>query len=315
MKSIRLSLGTFIALTLLLATSMPAYAWDIEEDTYSSDDASGENTSSEDTSLDSTETESSGRYGDTEEEEALPSPPPVMEDDDEEDLYPKKRRPPPSREEDDEDGWEPAGNYQGGGHSRGARQRQDDDEDDGASSSNSFFGKKSLGLTAELTLGGLFRQGSLGSLESKFGLGLSVSWNLGRMLFDPELKILHRGLWIELAWLHPFSASGEEGTEMTRVTQSQNNFTLSAIFGYPLWRLLLYGKLGPALYIGGLNYDIDGSTGHWTLLRGGIVYGIGAHTMFFLNDTIGLSGRIELLGHRRHYYNDLQFTVSLGAAF
>ena len=320
MSSARLTLPC--ALTLLLASTTAAHAWDVEEDSYSSgngDDgaySTGELPPSADEgapppplSDDSdSESESDG------EPEALPPPPPPLDDaEGDEDLYPRKRPAPSSydEEEEDDDGWAPAGAQRYG---EAARQEVPEDEGD-SPTDRSFFGAKNLGLTAELTLGGLFRQGSLGSLEGKFGLGLAVSWNLGRMLFDPELKLLHKGLWLELAWLHPFSAGGEEGTEMTRVTQSQNNLSLAVIFGYPVWRLLPYVKFGPALYVGGLDYDVDGSKGSWTVARGGVVYGIGVHSMFFLSDAVGLSGRIELLGHRRYYYNDLQLTVGLGAAF
>lgn len=319
-----------LAFTCLFAAQPSAHAWDVEEDGYASDEGvSSEYSSFEadtgtlpETTSEDAPVERRNDSGDSDrmegEAEAPPPPLPPADDDDGEDLYPERRRTPAYDEsgEDDDDGWAPLGTQrhgEGAGRDRG--HRADGEADRSPTADNSYFSKRNLGLTAELTLGGLFRQGSLGALESKFGLGLSVSWNLGRMIFDPDLWLLHKGLWIELAWLHPFGASGEAGTEMTRVTQSQNNLSLSVMFGYPLWRLLLYGKLGPALYVGGLNYDVDGSEGHWSVVRGGVVYGVGVHTMFFFNDAIGLSGRIELIGHRRHYYNDLQFTVSVGAAF
>lgn len=317
-----------LAFTCLFAAQPSAHAWDVEEDAYSPDEGiSSEYSSfgadtgaapeaaSDDAPMEQQEAQTEGGGG---EAEAPPPPlPPVEDDYDDEELYPKRRHAPAydDRGEEDDDGWVPLGAPSRGEDARRGGSQPDDEGDGDAPPDNSYFGKKSIGLTAELTLGGLFRQGSLGALESKFGLGLSVSWNLGRMLFDPDLWLLHKGLWIELAWLHPFGAGGEEGTETTRVTQSQNNLSLSVMFGYPLWRLLIYGKLGPALYVGGLDYDVAGSQGHWSVVRGGVVYGVGVHTMFFLSEVIGLSGRVELLGHRRHYYNDLQFTVSVGAAF
>lgn len=320
-----------LALSILFS-ALPAiaHAWEVEDDAY----APEEGVSSEYQSFEASDDpdgaealpadmpgghdeEGAGSASDV---DVIAPPPPPLDDGEEEDLYPQRRRAPAyddAAEEDDDDGWTPLGAQRSGeGERRGhGAEDEEEEEDGGSATASSFFGKKNIGLTAELALGGLFRQGSLGALEPKFGLGLSVAWNLGRMIFDPDLRFLHRGLWIELAWLHPFGAGGEEGTEMTRVTQSQNNLSLSVMLGYPLWRLLLYGKLGPALYIGGLNYDVDGSKGHWSVVRGGLVYGVGVHSMFFFNDAIGLSGRVELIGHRRHYYNDLQLSVSLGAAF
>jgi hypothetical protein len=303
-------LNLVLVLAFVLGVSLPAQAWDVEEDSYSSSPSSSDSDPAPFESRDGDENDGASSDGDSR------SAPALLEDEnteEEEESYFKDRRTTSSQYDDEDDGelW---------GDIRPQNDEpQEDDRDEYGFPLSSYFNKKNLGMTAELTLGGYFRQSSLGDLDAKFGLGISVGWNLGRMLFDPELTLLHRGLWLEFSWLHPFSAGGDEGTKLTRVTQSQDNLSLAVIFGYPLWRLLLYGKLGPALYVGSVDYDIGyatgTSTGSWSVVRGGLVYGIGVHTMFFFHDVIGLSGRIELTGHRRQYYNDLQFTVSLGAAF
>lgn len=259
-------------------------------------------------------------------------PAPAVEEMEEDDasLYPAnhpRRRQRLDDDDDDGDGWI------GVGQTRAPR--QEDDGGDGDSSDSreserggtidesqdyepwfgeSFFNAQHIGLSAELALGGYFRQGSMGGLEGKFGLGLSVAWNMGRLFFDRG-TFLNKGLWLELSWLHPFSASGEEGTDMVKVTQSQHDLALAAMVGYPIWRLLVYGKVGPSMYVGSLDYDVGGSTASWSMVRGGLVYGVGVHSMFFVCDPVAVSARVELLGHRRSYYNDLQLTLKLGVAF
>ena len=332
---------TTLALTSLFAAAPLAHAWEVEDDGYAEtgadsdysalDDHAGDSNS--DSASDDTVNDTHAATSDEEqpaeesdgETDAPPPLPPVEDDYDDEDLRPKRRHAPSYDDHGDEDadGWAPIGGRAsdrdeddwGGPERRHGRERDDEEEDDSDSTASSFFGPRNIGLTAELTLGSLFRQSSFGSLDPKFGLGLAVSWNMGRMLFDPDLWLLHKGLWLELSWLMPFGIVDEEGTETTRVTQSQHNLSLSLMFGCPLWRLLVYGKVGPSLYVGGLTYDVDGSQGNWSVLRGGVVYGVGVHTMFFVTEAFGLSARIELLGHRRHYYNDLQFSLNLGAAF
>ena len=258
-----------------------------------------------------------------------------QDDDDDADLYPKKRgsqrwdrRSDRDDDDDDKDGW------LGIGETREPVADDDDDEDKqqaqrsssgrGKSSNapwfgESFFDERHIGLTAELTLGGYFRQSSMGDLDGKFGFGLAASWNLGRMFFEHDsdsfFSFLNRGLWIQLSWLHPFDASGQTGTDAVQVSQSQHNLSLTAMVGYPLWRLFVYGKLGPSLYVGSLEYDVMGSKASWSVVRGGITYGVGVHTMFFVCDVVALSARLELLGQKRSYYNDLQLTLNLGVGF
>ena len=333
---------TTLALTSLFAAAPLAHAWEVEDDGYAEtgadsdysalDDHAGDSNSDSasddtvnDTHVATSDEEQPAEESDGETDAPPPPLPPVEDDYDDEDLRPKRRHAPSYDDHGDEDadGWAPIGGRAsdrdeddwGGPERRHGRDRDDEEEDDSDSTASSFFGPRNIGLTAELTLGSLFRQSSFGSLDPKFGFGLAVSWNMGRMLFDPDLWLLHKGLWLELSWLMPFGIVDEEGTETTRVTQSQHNLSLSLMFGCPLWRLLVYGKVGPSLYVGGLTYDVDGSQGNWSVLRGGVVYGVGVHTMFFVTEAFGLSARIELLGHRRHYYNDLQLSLNLGAAF
>ncbi len=315
--------AALLALVLSLAAPVSAYAWDVDED----DDNNSSYSGSSDTS-DSND-DSSGGHDDSDSNtdadgDSVSSTPVAIQpddsgDDDDSDLYPAKRR---SQDDDsdhdnDDDGWLGAGERRMTAEEEARAEEEEErsrDPENIHAKGGAFFGTSNIGLTGEFSLGGYFRQGPMGSLNARFGLGVSINWNMGKLLFDSDF-FLNKALWLQLAWFTPLSASGDTGTDTVKVTQNQHNVTLAVLVGYPVWRLFIYGKFGPGLFVGKLDYDIDGSTASWGIVRGGIVYGVGVHTMHFFTDAIGISARLELTGQRRHYFNDLQLNLNIGLAF
>lgn len=307
-------LAAVMALALSLAAPVSAYAWDVEEDDNNSG-YSGSSDSGDDADGDhDTEADADG---DTVSSTPVAIQPDDAGDDDDSDIYPARRRSSDDDGDHDDDGWLGAGERRMTAEEEEQaeeEERRSKDPENIHAKGGAFFGTSNIGLTGEFSLGGYFRQGSMGSLDAKFGLGVSIGWDMGKLLFDPDF-FLSKALWLQLAWFFPLNASGESGTDMIQVTQNQHNVSLAVLVGYPVWRLFIYGKFGPALYVGKLEYDLDGAVSSWGVVRGGVVYGVGVHTMHFFTDAIGISGRIELTGQRRHYFNDLQLNLNVGLAF
>lgn len=177
--------------------------------------------------------------------------------------------------------------------------------------------EKGLGLGVELMLGlALVDQGTGGS-SACFGFGLDVDWKLGH-LFAPENELLYRGLLVEFSYLH---ASDSAGTNWVQVNGSYHNLAAAILFGYPFTHVLVYGKLGPGLFIMPVEYDVkstyDGASDltSFTGVKGGIVYGVGARADLMLGETLGLASRLEIIRYRRGYLDDTMFLAGVGAVF
>ncbi|MGI5864551.1 MAG: hypothetical protein ACOX6T_21225 [Myxococcales bacterium] len=168
------------------------------------------------------------------------------------------------------------------------------------------------GLAAEVTLGGLLIDDAAGGFRGRFAFGLNFAWQAGR-LFAPEDKLLHKGLFVEASYLYPLASKA--GTDAVRVESGQHNLALAAAFGLPFKLAHVYAKVGPALFIQPVSYDVQGTLTGWTGVKGGVLYGIGARKVHYFNRELGIAGRVEITGIRRHYLNDLQLSASCGVAF
>lgn len=170
------------------------------------------------------------------------------------------------------------------------------------------------GIAAELTLGGLWLSGSTGAASSHFMAGLIVSYQLGRAAFDPETEFLHENLLLELSY--QASATGTSvGTEQVRVNSGVHYLTLDVLFGYPLPPVLFYAKIGPSLVVMPVTYDVQGAATSFTGVKAGLVYGLGVRSNWYFHRFAGFAWRVEFVGYRRGYLDDLMLTVGVGVCF
>lgn len=173
-----------------------------------------------------------------------------------------------------------------------------------------------IGMSAELILGPAFLHSPLPGMSTKFGFGINLSLQLGRYLFAPEWDFLHRNFILELGWLMA-GANTDAGTDEVRVGSGGgvNTLSLAVLFGYPLSDFLIYAKIGPLLSIMSVKYDVQGELSTFTGVKGGLVYGGGARASIYTNDALGIAARIEVLGSRRGYVNDVMLAFGVGVAF
>jgi hypothetical protein len=87
------------------------------------------------------------------------------------------------------------------------------------------------------------------------------------------------------------------------------------LFGYPLEPVFIYGKIGPAMTVTPVTYDVQGSMTSFSGVKGGVVYGVGVRTNLYVTDQIGVAAKLELVRFRRGYLDDTQLVMGLGAAF
>lgn len=173
-----------------------------------------------------------------------------------------------------------------------------------------------IGMTAGIILGPAFLHSPLPGVSTKFGFGLDLSLQLGRYLFAPEWDFLHRNFILELAWLMA-GANSDSGTDEIRVGAGRGVHVLSLalLFGYPLSDFLIYAKIGPLLGIMNVKYDVQGEVNNFTGVKGGVVYGGGVRASIYTTDAVGIAARIEVLGYRRGYLNDVMLAFGAGVAF
>ncbi|HEY3445930.1 MAG TPA: hypothetical protein VGK67_06165 [Myxococcales bacterium] len=170
------------------------------------------------------------------------------------------------------------------------------------------------GIAAEFAFGGLWMSGSTGSATSHFMSGLIISYQIGRAAFAPESEFLHENLILELGY--QASATGTSvGTEQVRVNSASHYLTLDILFGYPLPPVLIYAKIGPALMIMPVTYDVQGAATSFTGVKAGLVYGVGIRSNWYFHRFAGFAWRVELVGYRRGYLDDLMLTVGAGVCF
>jgi len=167
-------------------------------------------------------------------------------------------------------------------------------------------------VAAELMLGAYFLHSPLPGVETRFTMGLNVSWGAGRYLFSPEWEFFHNNLFLEVSYL---ATKASVGTESVQVTSWYHTLSLAILFGYPLDPLLFYAKVGPSMTITPITYDVQGSLTSFSGLKGGVVYGVGVRTNYYVNDNIGIAGRIEIVRFRRGYLDDTMLAFGVGAAF
>jgi hypothetical protein len=169
------------------------------------------------------------------------------------------------------------------------------------------------GLAAELYLGAIFLDDAIDGFRSDFAWGLGLTWQLGHLLFAPENDFLHNGIALEAGYLHPLASN--VGTEEVRVEAGYHDLWLAALVGYPFKHLHVYGKIGPAMCIQPVSYDVQGQLTSWTATKGGLIYGIGTRTTVYLDNNIGIAARIELSRIRRGYMDDTLVSGGIGLAF
>ncbi|MGC4113642.1 MAG: hypothetical protein QM765_03055 [Myxococcales bacterium] len=170
------------------------------------------------------------------------------------------------------------------------------------------------GIAAEFAFGGLWMSGATGGATEHFMSGLLISYQIGRAAFAPEFEFMHENLILELGY-QASATNTSKGSEAVRVNSATHYLTLDVLFGYPLPPVLFYAKIGPALMIMPVTYDVQGGTTSFTGVKGGLVYGVGVRSNWYFHRFAGFAWRVELVGIRRGYLDDLMFTVGAGVCF
>lgn len=279
------------------------------------------------------------RVTSTDDEETPPAPAPrssgVRADPaDEPAPRPRPTEPPPrkSRSDDDEDtGSRRSGKDDDaelrdeadhGAVKRSSRTAEEDLADaDAEDESMAAADEPGHALSFTALLGVAFVDNPIPAVDTRFNLGCSFAWGAGRYIFDPEWEFLHNNFIVDVTWTYAFRTS--TGTDSVRVASDHNTLSLAIAFGYPIpiegatsaSHLLLYGKIGPAMTISSVQYDVQGSAVSFVGVKGGVVYGVGARTNIYLDSTVGLAVQLEVLGYRRGYLNDAQINAGMGVAF
>ena len=169
-----------------------------------------------------------------------------------------------------------------------------------------------LGVAVELTGGLLLVDSARGDFsDNRPGLGVRTTWEFGRSL-DSEL--LREALFADLRWLF---GSLSDGTDFIRGDTRLHYFTLAPAY------LFRFGQSAFGAYVqagGGLAYqntaitvgDVETKVNG---LKPVIQYGIGLRGRPALSRTLHLTLRLEAMGLRRGYANDIYFGGSAGIGF
>ncbi|MBI5543143.1 MAG: hypothetical protein HY901_04600 [Deltaproteobacteria bacterium] len=176
--------------------------------------------------------------------------------------------------------------------------------------------ERGTGGMVELVTGPIFLSSPTGGVTTRGFFGFDVGVNLGRYLFASEWQIFHDGLYLEATYL---GSKASLGTEEVLVESQYHYLSLEVLAGFPItteiFRSLAYLKIGPAMMIMPVTYDVQGNLTDFTGVKGGIVYGIGFRSSMYFAKAVGFSCRLELARYRRGYLDDTLLTVGAGVAF
>ncbi len=232
---------------------------------------------------------------------------------DDEDEAPRRRA-----AEDDEESPGPAPAK--ARHHRTAEEEMGEESRDSAEERLSGLDEPGQGMASGVVTGLMFLDGPTGSVTT-FAMGIDFLANVGRHFFPPEDEFLHNGLYAEFSYLYTWFSDGTTGgggvptNGQVKVRSSLHDLSLAALVGYPLPHVFLYGKLGPVLFFEPVSMSVEGTDTSFTGVKGGLVYGVGARTEFFLTDQVGANLGFELSRFRRSYLNDTMAIFHLDIAF
>jgi hypothetical protein len=167
-------------------------------------------------------------------------------------------------------------------------------------------------IAAELVFGPIFLSNPVKGVTTRGTMGLAVTYGLGRAIFSPEWEFLHNNLFLELSYL---ATKQTVGTSSVQVGAWTHYLSFEVLFGYPFTPVLLYAKIGPALMIMPVSYDVQGQVSGVTGVKAGLVYGIGGRTNIYIGDHVGFAARIEVIRYRRGYLDDTLLIFGVGIAF
>lgn len=170
-----------------------------------------------------------------------------------------------------------------------------------------------FGLGAEGALGATFLQNPVSGMLTGLTGGVYLTYGLGRALFAAEDEFLHNNLLLELSYLGTGTKVGT--AQGVQVGAGTHYLSLGVLFGYPVPPVLFYAKFGPSMIVMPVDYDVQGSVTSFSGIKPGFVYGAGVRLGWYFSRHVGLAARVELLGLRRGYVNDLQLMGGLGLCF
>jgi len=168
------------------------------------------------------------------------------------------------------------------------------------------------GLSFEVLVGPMFLHDSAAGVTTRFSFGLDFTWQFGRLIFSPEWEFLHNNFALDVSW---FYSSQAAGTQEVAVGAQYHFLSLAFMFGFPVSSFFFYGKIGPALTVMPVSYSVDGVQTSFSGVKGGLIYGGGAHMNLYLGDYVGVAASLEVLRFRRQYLDDTLLTLGVGLSF
>jgi hypothetical protein len=170
------------------------------------------------------------------------------------------------------------------------------------------------GFAGEVVFGAMLLDSSRGRFaDPTAGFGLRFTWEAGRFLDSERLQ---ERLWADLRWT---MAGRSEGTELVIGSTSIHYFTVAPAFSLvnfgaaKEYGIFVQAGAGMAFQSSAITVGEDetGVKGVKPLLTGGV----GFRGRPRLSDRVALTFRVEAIGFRRGYMNDLFLGVSAGTAF
>ncbi|MCE9672784.1 hypothetical protein LY474_33760 [Myxococcus stipitatus] len=169
-----------------------------------------------------------------------------------------------------------------------------------------------IGFAVELIGGALLLDSSEGNFaKTVAGLGLRATWEYGRTF---NLEPLRENLWADLRWTY---GSYSDGTDFIRGDTGVHYFTVAPAYELKLGKtsLGIFGQLGGGIGYQTTSITIDAAETKVNGIKPVFQYGVGLRGRPRLSNKLSLSFRVEAMGFRRGYLNDIFLGGSIGTAF
>jgi hypothetical protein len=169
------------------------------------------------------------------------------------------------------------------------------------------------GVAGELILGTMMLDSSRGRFaDPTFGLGLRFTWEYGRILNN---ELLREALWADVRWM---MAGTSDGTDEISARTRIHYFSVAPAYEFTFGQSKAYGVFGQLG--GGMAYQSSAIIikEQETPVQGVkpvVQYGVGFRGRPRISDAMALTFRVEFMGFRRGYLNDMFLGGSVGTAF